>query len=174
MSSTKKMTLAIKTEHCTLAGSVREVDLDEPGDVSGDDWVLTYTPEEFYKLGHEFAALKGDANQFKRIVGRNIIDFIRPYYDDVDAHAVHDTFQRVARSMCEKVLADEDAAVDGIIDGLFESHRTHQQALFRVMATVIARYATMSEEKMGHDLRNEASVEWCKAVAQIPAHLPFL
>lgn len=87
MSSTKTMTLAIKTEHCTLAGSVREVDPNEPDDVSGDDWVLTYTPEEFYKLGHEYAALKGDQNRFNRLIGRNIIDFIDPYYDDADAHA---------------------------------------------------------------------------------------
>jgi hypothetical protein len=49
-------------------------------------------------------------------------------------------------------------------------HRSLQQAFWRLMREVIARYANEH-----HDLRNEASVQWCKRVAaEVDAYLPFV
>jgi hypothetical protein len=49
------------------------------------------------------------------------------------------------------------------------THRTLQQSFIRALAGFIAKMATMDT-----DLRNQASVDWCKEVAKIECFLPLI
>lgn len=54
---------------------------------------------------------------------------------------------------------------------LAREHRTIQQAFLRTIQMTITRYLACEP---GTDLRNEAAVEWAKAVAAIPVAMPHI
>ena len=58
---------------------------------------------------------------------------------------------------------------EAMFEAMQHTHRTLQQNIIRTIATFIARMT-----KMDTDLRNQASVEWCKEVAKIECLLPLI
>lgn len=50
-------------------------------------------------------------------------------------------------------------------------HNTNQQSIIRLLQGMIVE---VSKWEHGIDLRNEDSVNWCKEVAEKPAHFPFI
>ncbi len=59
------------------------------------------------------------------------------------------------------IMGSDKPIVDGIIEALRTNHRTLNQNFFRVIIEVIKQYAEFKS-----DLRNEASVNFCKFVAE--------
>lgn len=57
-----------------------------------------------------------------------------------------------------------------ILNKLNNEHRTIIQNFFRTLQFTITEYSKTEHS----DLRNEASVEWCKEVAKIDTYLPFV
>ena len=65
-------------------------------------------------------------------------------------------------------MGNMDKPVAGMIEYLKSAHRTSQQDFWRTIQAVIMEYA-----KYDHDLRNEASVEFCKAVSETVKQHPL-
>ena len=57
----------------------------------------------------------------------------------------------------------DKAVAEGILAGIQKSHNTLQQCFWRVMQNVIKGYG----ESEYCDLRNQASVDFCKAITKI-------
>lgn len=56
---------------------------------------------------------------------------------------------------------------EGIIDALAQEHRTLQQDFWRVIREVAEKYSEFS-----HDLRNDASVEFCEDIKNLNRSIP--
>jgi hypothetical protein len=69
-------------------------------------------------------------------------------------------------------MGNEDALAKAFSDKLVREHRTLQQNAIRFISKVVETYA---ENHTGHDLRNEASVQWAENVARHhPGAFPFV
>ena len=66
-------------------------------------------------------------------------------------------------------FGSDKAVADGILEGIQKSHNTLQQCFWRVMQQVVKGYG----ESKYTDLRNDASVEYCKATARIADDHPL-
>jgi len=76
-----------------------------------------------------------------------------------------------------KVIADRlnfmghgDVCIRSMLGSINKMHRTIQQNFFRAIARVIKEYSQQEYS----DLRNKASKEWCKRVAEIEDYFPFI
>jgi len=85
---------------------------------------------------------------------------------------------KLGRTAAESLLAaanlmGNEAEVDAFMDTIMRSHRTLQQGAGRFIQALIFNTA---EDKWGHDLRNEAWVEFCKAAKPLvwDHPLPFM
>jgi hypothetical protein len=58
---------------------------------------------------------------------------------------------------------------EAMFEAMQHTHRTLQQNIIRTIAAFLARMSTMDT-----DLRNQASVEWCKEVAKVECLLPLI
>lgn len=86
--------------------------------------------------------------------------------DVADIIRAVDTLCHVLNTMA----SDDERLAQAFVLALGMNHPTQQQSFWRVMRAVIARYANAP-----HDLRNEASVVWCRRVAdEVKAYLPFV
>lgn len=70
------------------------------------------------------------------------------------------------------LMGNEDDLAKAFSDKLVREHRTLQQNTIRFISKVIETYA---KSHTGHDLRNEASVQWAENVARHhPGAFPFV
>ena len=70
------------------------------------------------------------------------------------------------------LMGNEDHLAKEFTGQLVREHRTLQQNAIRFMSQIINQYA---ENHTGHDLRNEAAVQWAENVARChPGAFPFI
>ena len=67
------------------------------------------------------------------------------------------------------IMGSDKAVVEGCIEAMQGTHRTLQQNFWRVMIQVMKEYSEWRS-----DLRNEGSVEFCKAVKEMLEKNPRL
>lgn len=80
------------------------------------------------------------------------------------------TLQRAFRTIMDNVNGGDAKSVsEALIEEMHRTHRTLQQAFFRMLQRFIEGYS-----KMKSDARNEASVEWFRKVSQYQEHLPLI
>jgi len=75
----KTMHLAIKTEACARAGTVREVDAEDVSDVTADELVWSESPQTLAAIARDYIAMPGESNQFNRTIGRAVLEYVQPY-----------------------------------------------------------------------------------------------
>ena len=86
---------------------------------------------------------------------------------EVSSKAIHQIMDAV------NIMGSDKKVAEGIIKELQVTHRTLQQNFWRVMVEVVRQYS-----EFRHDLRNEGSVELCKAITKFldenPQYLPYI
>jgi hypothetical protein len=91
----------------------------------------------------------------------------------------HEKGEQVAKDLSNALnsMSYDKEVIRGFVDKLTSEHRTLQQSSMRAISSLIMRWAEM-EEKGYYDLRNEATVKFCKRVKEVMEaeniSLPFI
>lgn len=67
-------------------------------------------------------------------------------------------------------MGTEAEVVEGIVEGIENSHRTLQQSFFRCFHKAMKEYG----DTRWRDARNDASVDFAKEVGEMDVHFPFI
>lgn len=76
---------------------------------------------------------------------------------------------QMIREGINSISLDKKAIIKNLALLFFKTHRTLQQSTLQLIALFIEE---VSESET--DLRNEASIEWCKKVTAIDHYFPFI
>ncbi|MHA1972821.1 MAG: hypothetical protein ACTSW1_07505 [Candidatus Hodarchaeales archaeon] len=81
---------------------------------------------------------------------------------------IEEAFQTIVKAT--NSMGSTDHVAKQIAEKLQREHRTICQNTLRLMSEIIIEMAAVDST----DGRNEASINWCKKVAEIPAYFPFI
>jgi hypothetical protein len=85
-----------------------------------------------------------------------------------EMEAAKEIIEKLSHISNNMAFNNEDFAKE-LANNFQKEHRTLQQGIIKVLAVFIAEVSTFNT-----DLRNEATVQWCKKVSEIEAIFPFI